>query len=1147
MPIPINLKQILQSDTQQEKLDKVNYNFDQLVANGGGPMGATGSIGETGFQGATGDDGPQGIDGPQGFQGPADASNNSKWKDGAIWYNNALSIKTIVPEHIIDSNSASQSNFPPTSVLLGYANNDDEYGNVESIQQYLDSVLLINKNSNYHDSNIRLVSERETDNYLDISLTNYTGVSSIGEQSVLEFKFASNVTAGEYRWNADTYIINDVNDNEMMSMDAANGVKFTGSFLSTGSAIFTGSIFKINNGTGTSATDPDVDKIAVALDNTGTIGFKSPSEIGASVPIGTIVSFHYDTYIDASNFTQNQTINLNSDPSTIDIVVGRGIAGTQYEGWYLCNGQTWKNSSIQYTVPNLNSFSFNFATNVNQITSIPGAETPNLLGGGQFTFSQAANNISYSIDVNSTEAWVGDSATSYVAREYAVVKTPQLIYLGKDDLYYNVSPPPPITFNGAYSRLIDTGTQADMNMPNSPGENGPDVWREINLTNGNTKLKPIQASGLEIKGNVTGIWSSSETSMTIDYGQANIFDLRITARGKDTSWASSQSGFGLPNNNSEEESQSYAWFTDWSERWNGATQSTTTWDYKGTYEPGDYYNEGDIFYYGNQFYTIAPGLSMGGVDTTGIANPNENLVQTDSSWEKGGSMVYSSGTPKPGYFYRLPSAVDDEEYNWHFNVTSGSSSGTIPQYPPPANNRFSLTPGFGRGAFNPWAIDDNAGAIIQEAGFPNFEPAWPALYEYPAMLGSKELYDQQGRWSWPAEIFLDIDDSQGNTLAMIQVPIISRWNKGLINQEYPGLISASDWDSYIPQYSMPYTSYTEGTDHWQTGSGVGPDVSAQYGPIEMYYAGGWDTELADNVSKPWDYWYTGQKDTEFRRYQRAEFKVLISPDISNQIYNYVSDNPGSTIKFRAAWWNDKVQNGSDAPGQLLDPDGVGAPQGVSADYADAAWNRQPAGMGYDGTVSTSTLPIGATLEIYGDILAGADTFYLDDYYFGPGSGTAQVQYQISDPSVTPFVSSGTGTSYLSNGARYTATVNAPDATTGIGTIDLSSVSGCFSTGQGVPANDLVIQHSANDNTQITYTGSVTLAPCSNGPCVSYIVSSGPTNTTYSYTGCKNNLTQTGFLAANAPAEPVCAQLGTISITSGPGVISFDANNTGNCV
>ena len=34
----INLKQILISDTDNIKLDKVNYNFDQLVANGGGPQ-----------------------------------------------------------------------------------------------------------------------------------------------------------------------------------------------------------------------------------------------------------------------------------------------------------------------------------------------------------------------------------------------------------------------------------------------------------------------------------------------------------------------------------------------------------------------------------------------------------------------------------------------------------------------------------------------------------------------------------------------------------------------------------------------------------------------------------------------------------------------------------------------------------------------------------------------------------------------------------------------------------------------------------------------------------------------------------------------------------------------------------------------------
>ena len=142
-------------------------------------MGAIGSIGETGFQGATGDDGPQGIDGPQGFQGPADASNNSKWIDGARWVSGALNIKTIVPEHLLD-NPASFSNFPPTNVLLGYANNDDEYDDPSIISPYLNSVLLINKNSNYHDSNIRLISEKGTDKYLDIALTNYTSLNSIG-------------------------------------------------------------------------------------------------------------------------------------------------------------------------------------------------------------------------------------------------------------------------------------------------------------------------------------------------------------------------------------------------------------------------------------------------------------------------------------------------------------------------------------------------------------------------------------------------------------------------------------------------------------------------------------------------------------------------------------------------------------------------------------------------------------------------------------------------------------------------------------------------------------------------------------------------------------------------------------------------------
>ena len=996
MPIPINLKQILQSDTQQEKLDKVNYNFDQLVANGGGPMGVTGDIGEAGLQGVTGDQGPQGIEGSQGFQGPADDSADSRWKDGASWTNGSLRIKTIVPKHEIDSFQTS-ADFAPTNVVLGLANNDAEYNDLSTIANaVLDSVLTINRNSNYHESNIRLIAEKDINSYLDITLTNYPSlVQDAPPTSVLEFEFAQSVINGEYRWNADKYVINDVNENEMMSMDATNGATFTGSFLSTSSAIFTGSIFRINNGTGAS-TDPDVDKIAVSLDNLGTIGFKTASEVGASVPIGTIVSFLYDTYIDPINFTQNQTINMGSNPDQVDIVVGRGVSGTEYEGWYLCNGQTWKNGAISYTVPNLNSFSFDFSTNLGGVSSLSSASTPNLLGGGKFAFSQNATNISYTIDVDSTNAWVADTATMEATLPYVVMKTPQLIYLGATDLWYNVSNPPPVSFNGAYFKLLENGTYADVIMPNGIGGGyGPDRWREIDKT---TNQQPIANGGREILGNVTdpGIWSEGTTeAMTIQYGQPNIFDLRLTARGKDQGWNS------ISSNTSEREAQSYSWFTDWTERYDGSSGSlagtTSAWNDTGAYDSTSYYNEGDIFYYNGEFYTVSPGLSMGGVDvgTAGlngaaITDPSQHIVQTDSSWEKGGNVNGAAGFNAVAYFYRLPKVEDAEESSWYFNPNGQS----IPSNPPPTNNRFSLTPGFGRGGYSNWSTGIGEIEFFTNPSQPQngTTPIWPAFYEYPTVLGTKEMYDQQGRWSWPAEVFLDITNSMGVPDGMIQVPVISRWNKGLIEDEYPGLIPSLEWNDHFPQYKNPYT-YTEGTDHWATGVGVGPGVTSEYyGTVDWMYAGGWDISTSSNVSKEWDYWYTGQKDTAFRRYQRVEFKVLLTTEISNQIHSYLQDNPGSTIKFRTAWWSDKEQNGSDGTGQFLDPDGLGAPQGVSSDYSDAAWNRQPHGMGYNSAVIMGGTPPSSSFININNLTFTYGSFanqigQIDDSTGGPGTGS----------------------------------------------------------------------------------------------------------------------------------------------------------------
>ena len=69
MPL-LNLLQLLSADDQATFVDKINYNFDQILSIGGGPTGATG------IQGIQGVPGQQGI---QGFQGDPGA-------DGSYWF-----------------------------------------------------------------------------------------------------------------------------------------------------------------------------------------------------------------------------------------------------------------------------------------------------------------------------------------------------------------------------------------------------------------------------------------------------------------------------------------------------------------------------------------------------------------------------------------------------------------------------------------------------------------------------------------------------------------------------------------------------------------------------------------------------------------------------------------------------------------------------------------------------------------------------------------------------------------------------------------------------------------------------------------------------------------------------------------------------
>jgi hypothetical protein len=74
----INIKELFDADADNIKVDKINYNFDQLLASGGGPIGIKGNDGQSGQTGQKGDTGNTGSKGEVGDKGDSGAS-SSLW------------------------------------------------------------------------------------------------------------------------------------------------------------------------------------------------------------------------------------------------------------------------------------------------------------------------------------------------------------------------------------------------------------------------------------------------------------------------------------------------------------------------------------------------------------------------------------------------------------------------------------------------------------------------------------------------------------------------------------------------------------------------------------------------------------------------------------------------------------------------------------------------------------------------------------------------------------------------------------------------------------------------------------------------------------------------------------------------------------
>jgi hypothetical protein len=146
-------------------------------------------------------------------------------------------------------------------------------------------------------------------------------------------------------------------------------------------------------------------------------------------PIGTIVPLRTADY-NSNNFWINESNQI--ETQYLQNRDGSGKKGTQYEGWYICNGQTWKKGAISYSLPNLNSYQYDIEADSSG-NSQQGAEVSpvikrSLLGGADIRLTITHNGSNYS---SSYVKWQEASETEIFNSQSGSVseQNPGLIYI----------------------------------------------------------------------------------------------------------------------------------------------------------------------------------------------------------------------------------------------------------------------------------------------------------------------------------------------------------------------------------------------------------------------------------------------------------------------------------------------------------------------------------------------------------------------------------------------------------------------------------------------------------------------------------------------------------------------------------------------
>ena len=425
--MPLRIKEIYRTDLDpnstawwsKDKIDKLNYNFS-LLSNGGmaGPAGFIGMDGDSGLDGAQGPQGFQGAQGSLGFQGPQGLS---PWTEGR----NA-DFLTLFP------NFQGEVEYQPLRVGLGQIDTEQlpisTNGPVHILHNHYSNVsnLIINSENsiNFHfrlspDGLAKKLEIGKLDSVPDQLIIQY-------DLDTMDYQLKDSPTADPlFEATSSTLILR--------SNLSKIGVSDVDIVTAT-----TNSAFKYN-------LNAIEDRLLVSLDGDGNAVWKNKSDVFGSLPIGSIISIP-ESYFNNTNFYTTYT---ESHPTSaeLDIIYGKGRLDSPFEGWYLCNGQTWTDGVIQYEVPNLNSFNYDVDSDGGSQDEITGGgdNSPILIGGDNLRMESTyeGSGVYSSSLVDSLQA--SDNTINLGAgSELGVSRNVHIVYLKELNYYWRTGEAPTI-------------------------------------------------------------------------------------------------------------------------------------------------------------------------------------------------------------------------------------------------------------------------------------------------------------------------------------------------------------------------------------------------------------------------------------------------------------------------------------------------------------------------------------------------------------------------------------------------------------------------------------------------------------------------------------------------------------------------------